>query len=128
MDDQGYIRLSENELNQQLHRKEEEVMERMKRELSQLVNNKDAEKQLLEDREKRLHQRTDMLVKKFKGYVWQLALPGLFLEGLDKEGKRRRTRSLENLNNSFPLILESLRNSCIKIGVKGLTDVISGDS
>lgn len=115
-------------MTDRLVEKEEEVTARLNRELGTKMQNQESERKKEEERERKLVQRVDILVKKFKGYVWQLALPGLFLNGLAEEAVRRRFRSLKEITSAYPLILESLKNSCRNIAQKGLIDVLFYDS
>lgn len=108
--------------------KEDEVTARLNRELGQKMQNQESERKKEEERERKLANRVDYLVKRFKGYIWQLALPGLFLNGLAEEAVRRRFRSLKEITSAYPLILESLKNSCRNIAQKGLIDVLLLDS
>lgn len=116
----GTMKLTEKEMEEILKQKEEQIVANMRGEIIREIQVKKENEAL---QEKKMNARVDVLVKKFKGYVWKLALPGLLYTGLDREARKRRLKSLEDLNENYPLVIESLRNSCSKIALKGLHDV-----
>ena len=123
LDDQGYIRLSNDELQNQLRQKELEVEAKMKALLNQNLQNADAERIEKENKERELQKKATRLIEKFKGYVWRLALPGLFRRGLENEASLRRRVIIKSYSESFPAMTDSLNNTCKNICVKGLKDV-----
>ena len=95
----------------------------MKQEMSNLQQDQEATRRQQEEREKLLQRRVDGLVKKFKGYIWRLALPGLFLRGLEGEAKLRRVRIFKSHADILAPMTESLKQTCKNIAVKAATDV-----
>lgn len=128
LDGPDIIKLTNEQLQAQLRQRELEVEEKMKSMMKQALQSVDSERLEKENKERDLQKRVELLVRKFKGYVWRLALPGLFLRGLEGEALERRARLIKSYADSFPAMLESLKNTCRNICVKGATEVGAVDS